>query len=242
MKQPDGAESLREERPDLTVLGLDGAFSIGEQAFSVVEELFLEVKARTLVEFGSGRSTARLAQSFPEARILSLESGHEYWHTTSSVISEMGFHKRVTVELRELQWFRVGWGMHCSYRWGGFPGSVDAVLIDGPPGWACRGREACLYQVWNSLRKGGTVILDDYARPGERMAARAWKLVFGGAIELEELVVGHGLCVVRKVRHILPQFLNHRMARLKLWSCYRFLRSTATDTLRRRPMPLTGTR
>ena len=36
------------------------------------------------------------------------------------------------------------------------------MIIDGPPVYTLRGREACLYQVYDQIRIGGLVILDDF--------------------------------------------------------------------------------
>lgn len=55
------------------------------------------------------------------------------------------------------------------------PGSIDLLVIDGPP-WAvhpfARGMAERLFPL---VAPGGTVLLDDAARPGERYVARRWK-------------------------------------------------------------------
>ncbi len=55
------------------------------------------------------------------------------------------------------------------------PGSIDLLVIDGPP-WAvhpfARGMAERLFPL---IAPGGTVLLDDAARPGERYVARRWK-------------------------------------------------------------------
>ena len=49
------------------------------------------------------------------------------------------------------------------------------MLIDGPP-WSIhpftRGAAACLF---DNISPGGTIMLDDAARPGERFVARRWR-------------------------------------------------------------------
>ncbi len=55
------------------------------------------------------------------------------------------------------------------------PSSIDLLVIDGPP-WAvhpfARGMAERLFP---RIAPGGTVLLDDAARPGERYVARRWK-------------------------------------------------------------------
>jgi hypothetical protein len=55
------------------------------------------------------------------------------------------------------------------------PAEIDLLIVDGPP-WALhphvRGAAASLFP---HLRPGGRVLLDDAARPGERVVARRWR-------------------------------------------------------------------
>ena len=55
------------------------------------------------------------------------------------------------------------------------PGSIDLLVIDGPP-WAvhpfARGMAERLFPL---IAPGGMVLLDDAARPGERYVAHRWK-------------------------------------------------------------------
>ncbi len=64
---------------------------------------------------------------------------------------------------------------HCWYDLSGVPAEIDLLVIDGPP-WALnpfgRGQAECLF---NRIRPGGMVLLDDAARPGERVVASRWR-------------------------------------------------------------------
>ena len=55
------------------------------------------------------------------------------------------------------------------------PERIDLLIIDGPP-WAIhpfvRGAAETLF---DRIPVGGTVLLDDAARPGERVVARRWR-------------------------------------------------------------------
>jgi hypothetical protein len=61
------------------------------------------------------------------------------------------------------------------YDHGPLPNGIDLMLIDGPP-WTVhpltRGAADTLF---DRIAPGGTVMLDDAARPGERLVARRWR-------------------------------------------------------------------
>jgi predicted O-methyltransferase YrrM len=67
-----------------------------------------------------------------------------------------------------------GWPGHW-YQLHALPPSIDLLVIDGPP-WAIhphvRGAAESLF---DRISIGGQVLLDDAARPGERIVARRWR-------------------------------------------------------------------
>lgn len=68
----------------------------------------------------------------------------------------------------------VGWPGHW-YQLDHLPPSIDLLVIDGPP-WAIhpyvRGAAESLF---DRVSIGGQILLDDAARPGERVVARRWR-------------------------------------------------------------------
>lgn len=64
---------------------------------------------------------------------------------------------------------------HNWYQLAAVPAEIDLLVIDGPP-WALnpfiRGRAEVLF---DRIRVGGMVLLDDAARPGERVVATRWR-------------------------------------------------------------------
>jgi predicted O-methyltransferase YrrM len=181
-------------------LSLDQGWGVGEEAFGRIVEQLRAIGARTIVEFGSGISSVRLALEFPDAQIVSIESSREWYETVQRMRTEHGLEKTLTVEHRPLRWQRHGLAFFLSYAPGELPERIDAVIIDGPPTWTRRGREACLYQVVRRLRVGGRVVLDDYGRNREKTMVRNWTWSFPGLFAMSTIPAGHGLCVLEKLR------------------------------------------
>lgn len=129
----------------------------------------------TVVELGSG------ATSLVIAKALAMHGGgriHSY-DQHAPFVAAMGdwlgehdlagtFHHAPLVQ-RDVRWPGL-W-----YDLTEVPGSIDLLVIDGPP-WAvhpfARGMAERLFPL---IAPGGTVLLDDAARPGERYVARQWK-------------------------------------------------------------------
>lgn len=180
-------------------LTLDNGWSIGEKTFSFLLEELRSLAVENLLEFGSGVSTIRLALQFPQARILSIESDPAFYQHTVQLLDRYVPGHSIKVELRELCWQRHGLGFYQSYRPGPFFPRVDALIIDGPPGWTRRGREVCLYQAFRFLRTGGRVYLDDYDRPEEQQIVRNWQASYPGVFRIRVLdFPSSPLCVLEK--------------------------------------------
>ena len=66
------------------------------------------------------------------------------------------------------------------YQPGALPDAIDLLIIDGPP-WTIhpltRGSAESLFA---RIASGGAVMLDDAARPGERLVARRWRKAWPG--------------------------------------------------------------
>ena len=70
-----------------------------------------------------------------------------------------------------------------------------AWIIDGPPVYTLRGREACLYQVYDQIKIGGLVILDDFRRSYEKQIVENWLSVYPGSFAVEIIREDHHLAV-----------------------------------------------
>jgi len=193
---------------------------MGEATFGEVVKCLRAIDAKTIVEFGSGASTVRLALDFPEAQIISVESNREWQETVLQLAAQHGIGSNLSVQYRPLRWQTLGLSAFLSYERPSLPARIDAVIVDGPPTWTRRGREACLYHVIDRIRLGGRVLLDDYGRNREKTMVRNWMWSFPGVFAIRTVSTGHGLCVMekrrepRKVRPSLRTLPDHTIEAL----------------------------
>lgn len=204
-----------------------GPGAIGDAAFRYVIDAFRSVGARAIVEFGSGASTAALASALPDAEIVSIEHDAAWTERVRARLEERGLRnarvEHVTLSLGADP-HTPGLGYVVPPE--AFPPRVDAVLVDGPPFFSFRGRESCLYRVYDRLRVGGVVVLDDCNREAERAIVKNWLEVYAEGISLEVVDLGHGLARLVKTREVVPawggptkeadkQDVERRIARLR---------------------------
>lgn len=133
-------------------------------------------KPQTVVEFGAGATSLIIARALQrngnQAKQISCDQHAGFVTATRQWLHDNG----VEADLRATP-FKAspnGWpGVW--YDHGPLPSEIDLLLIDGPP-WAIhpyvRGAADSLF---DRISIGGTVLLDDAARPGERVIARKWK-------------------------------------------------------------------
>jgi predicted O-methyltransferase YrrM len=185
--------------PPSADLDLNRPWRIGEATMAALVAEVRQVRPHVLVEFGSGASSVRLAQAFPDTSILAIDHKAEFLEATRRLAQAHAPGAKISFSLRPLRPQVHAGALYLSYRRGPFPQEVDAVIIDGPPGGTKRGREACLYQVAPYLRLGGRIYLDDFRRSLEQTIVRNWLLAFPRAFRQSVVEVGHRLCVLEKV-------------------------------------------
>lgn len=140
-------------------------------AIDAVERL----RPASVVELGAGASSlivGRALQRNGGGRLVSYDQHGGFVAATAAWLAEYG----VEADLRVAPLgsppppWRGAW-----YRLDAVPATIDLLLIDGPP-WTlhpfCRGAAETLFP---RLSVGGTVLLDDGARPGERVVMARWR-------------------------------------------------------------------
>lgn len=152
-----------------------GSWKADSGFLTLIVDRIEKQRPATVVELGAGASTlvvARALQRNGHGRLISCDQHEGFVDSTRAWLHDNG----VEAELRATPFRRApgGWpGIW--YDHGPLPAQIDLLLIDGPP-WTIhpfvRGAADSLF---DRLPVGGTVMLDDAARPGERVVARKWR-------------------------------------------------------------------
>jgi predicted O-methyltransferase YrrM len=172
---------------------------LGKDSMRFLVALTRALQPKKIIEFGSGLSTRILAGEVAGGVIRSFDHSAAYSQRSRAALGAQScdvdvVHRPVAlrcIEGKLLPFYRVRARDYAAVR------DADLVFVDGPPGsW---GREAALYSAFPHMRRGGLLLLDDAARPGERAAAQAWQARLGAAIDVDFLpTLGKGMLVVRK--------------------------------------------
>ena len=194
------------EMPDQ--LNLETGWSIGETAFKRITTTLLQMSAvERILEFGSGPSSIRLAMAFSDAQVLSVDGDWRNYAETLSLMQTFWDKRNLSIKYRPITLESYGDAEFLTYEDGMFwdgQKEIDCVIIDGPPVYTLRGREACLYQVYDQIKIGGLVILDDFRRRFEKQIVENWLSVYPSSFAVEIIYKGHHLAVLRKVRSVTP--------------------------------------
>ena len=210
------AEVIREKRdmhkisdfemPDR--LNLDTDWSIGEAAFERITTTLLEMSpVERILEFGSGSSSLRLAMAFSEAQVVSVEGDWRNFAETTSLMRSFWDKRNLSIKYRPITLESYGDTEFLTYEDGLFwddQKKMDCVIIDGPPVYTLRGREACLYQVYDQIKIGGLVILDDFRRSYEKQIVENWLSVYPGGFTVATIREDHHLAVLCKIKSVTP--------------------------------------
>ena len=163
----------RLDLPDHALPNL-GSWKADTGLLRLVTDHILAHRPKLVVEFGMGASTLVLARALQLAgggRLISFDQHADFVEATGAWLAEHGLGAELhTVPLAPAEGWPGLW-----YDHGPLPDGIDLMLVDGPP-WALhpltRGGAATLF---DRIAPGGTVMLDDGARPGERLVARRWR-------------------------------------------------------------------
>jgi len=134
-----------------------------------------KLRPREVVELGCGASSLVVAKALElngGGRLTSLDQHADFAASTAEWLAGHG----LDASLRHAPIVEdpSDWS-HNWYDLPSLPAQIDLLVIDGPP-WTLnpfvRGRAEVLF---DRIVPGGMVLLDDAARPGERVVAQRWK-------------------------------------------------------------------
>jgi predicted O-methyltransferase YrrM len=133
------------------------------------------LRPATVVELGAGASSLVTAKALAlngGGRLVSFDQHSDFVQATAAWLAEHGLAADMyAAELTPApgDWPGLWYDVHH------LPERIDLLIIDGPP-WSVhpyvRGAADTLFE---RIPVGGTVLLDDAARPGERVVARRWR-------------------------------------------------------------------
>lgn len=129
----------------------------------------------TVVEFGAGATSlvaARALKMNGDGRLVSFDQYADYIEATRRWLNEHD----LSADLRHAPLTATvsGWPGRW-YDHGPLPDRIDLLIVDGP-NWAVHPfARGAAERLFSRIPPGGAIMLDDGARPGERVIAQRWK-------------------------------------------------------------------
>jgi predicted O-methyltransferase YrrM len=152
-----------------------GSWKADTGLLTLLVDHILARQPKLVVEFGMGASTLIIARALEKAgggTLISFDQHEDFVEATRDWLADYGL--KADLRAVPLRPPANGWpGLW--YDHGRLPDDIDLLVIDGPP-WTIhpltRGGADSLF---DQIAPGGAVVLDDAARPGERLVARRWR-------------------------------------------------------------------
>lgn len=141
-----------------------------------IVDTIVEHRPATVVELGAGASSLVAAQALrlvgEGGRLVSFDQHGDFVGAVRNWLADHDLKadvRHAPLVAHDGLWSGLWYDLH------GVPDAIDLLLIDGPP-WALGPtiREGAA-RLFSHIPVGGIVMLDDAARPGERLLARNWR-------------------------------------------------------------------
>lgn len=177
-------------------------WSASPDFLKLIVEHCLEARPARILECSSGLTTlmlARCCQLNGQGHVHSLENGEAFAAATGRHLDRYGVAGYATLVHAPLEGHRIGGEDYLWYGLDGLPeGSIDMLVIDGPPGFIQRhSRYPALPLLFGKLSDSCAIFLDDAARPDEREIVARWAGEFP-ALRHEFIPTERGCSLLRK--------------------------------------------
>ena len=152
-----------------------GSWRADADFLNIIAAEILDRRPQTVVELGGGTSTLVAAHCLHRnggGRLVSIDGSDQFADETRALVAAHGL--EAEVRAAPLDHRDNGWP-GAWYAPVPLPERIDLLIVDGPPWFLhpmVRGAAATLF---DRIPSGGAVLLDDAARPGERLVARRWR-------------------------------------------------------------------
>lgn len=152
-----------------------GSWKADTSLLHKIAERIFEAKPKLVVEFGAGASTliaSRALQMVGEGgKLISFDQHEGFVEATRQWLAEHGLESdfRCVPLVEAPGRFRGLW-----YDHGPLPDGIELMLIDGPCWTIHPFTRGSAEEAFDKIAPGGMVMLDDGARPGERIVRRRW--------------------------------------------------------------------
>jgi predicted O-methyltransferase YrrM len=213
---PNGKLRLTISNPselDLKVLNLSpGGWSIDRPVSEALMSLVEEMKISRVVEVGAGFSSVvfhyALAQISSSYQVYSIEENVD-WFKVPNELENIVDRKTMKFQTGTIEFVLGFFGIHASYK---IPerkylkSGVELVFVDGPQYYY--GREGGLDDIYNKLKVGCLIIMDDADRYTEHCVIYKWLKVYKGLelIYLNKKFGDKGFAILRVSEPLTRRF------------------------------------
>lgn len=188
----------------------DTSFALDDSKLQKLLKLAQTNQVQSILEFGSGQSTAAFCRVLKDAYVLSVESSAHYLEATRQLCdSADDLHQKPILTHRPLRWQTHSKRLYLSYDLSTPKDEIqtnrfDLCFIDGPvQNHTLAGREFILYKVFDRLNEGAIIALDDSHRKESKLALKNWLHTFGSALQV--IHTEEKMIVLRKTSETNPK-------------------------------------
>lgn len=161
-----------------------GGWSIDRAVSEALMTLVVDHKIRNVVEIGAGYSTIIfhyiLQKQNPEFSVCSVEENSD-WFKIPTELEKYVDINRIDFNIGKIHFKLSFFGIHANYRIQnrrGLKHGIELVFVDGPQYYY--GREGGLDYIYDKLKTGSLIILDDAERYTELCVIYKWLKVYKG--------------------------------------------------------------
>jgi predicted O-methyltransferase YrrM len=189
-----------------------GGWSIDRAVSEALMKLVFDLKIRNVVEIGAGYSSIVFHYAIPKRNadysVFSIEENVD-WFKIPTELKEYVSGDKMDFHVGKIHFMLSFFGIHASYRIpkrNNLKQGIELVFVDGPQYYY--GREGGLDDIYDKLKVGCLIIMDDAERYTELCVIYKWLKVYKGLelIYLNKKFGDKGFAILRVAKPITRQF------------------------------------